>query len=319
MAIKEIISLLAQCKKIGITFHVSPDGDSLGSSMALMHGLNKLGKHAYILSKDKVPEPLSFLPYAGKVDGTAKNVLDGTDCMVVLDCGNFERISAELNVNSGKYQLINIDHHISNDYYGDLNYVDTSAAAVGELIFNILEELNVEIDETIGMCLYTSLVSDTGGFKHSNTTYNTHVVAGKLIDSGINFSEIHRLLFQNKKYKRLKLISKVIEDMYLIADGRVCIMKLSKDMLNAVDIEASDTSDIVSLGMDIDTVEVAVLIKESDEGVKISLRSKAIVDVRKIAEQFGGGGHVKASGLSLNKSLKEAEVVIINAVEKELV
>jgi phosphoesterase RecJ-like protein len=107
--------------------------------------------------------------------------------------------------------------------------------------------------------------------------------------------------------------------MYLIADGRVCIMKLSKDMLNAIDIEASDTSDIVSLGMDIDTVEVAVLIKESDEGVKISLRSKAIVDVRKIAEQFGGGGHVKASGLSLNKSLKEAEVVIINAIEKELV
>jgi bifunctional oligoribonuclease and PAP phosphatase NrnA len=319
MTIKEIIDLLVQSHRIGITFHVSPDGDSLGSSMALMHGLNKLGKDAYIISKDKVPEPLMFLPYADMINGASKNVLEGTDSVVVLDCGNFERISAELNFASRTYELINIDHHISNDYYGDLNYVDIKAAAVGEIVFQILEELKVEIDKTIGTCLYTSFVSDTGGFKHSNTTFNTHFISGKLIDTGINFSEIHRLLFQNKKYKRLKLIGKVIEDMYLVHDEKVCIMRLSKSMLESIDIEASDTSDIVSLGVDIDTVEVAVLIKEADEGVKISLRSKSLVDVRKIAEQFGGGGHVKAAGLSLNKSMQEAEAIIINAVEKELI
>lgn len=319
MAINDIISSLTQSKKIGITFHTSPDGDSLGSSMALMHGLNKLGKNAYIICKDKVPEALSFLPYANEISNSPKGVLKNTDCVVVLDCGNLERVSADLDSKSAEYALLNIDHHISNDLYGDLNLVDTNAAAVGEIIFDLLEKLNIELDKTIGVCLYTSLISDTGGFKHSNTTENTHAVSGKLINTGIDFSEIHRLLFQNKKYKRLKLMGKVIEDMYLLYNSKVCIMRLSKEMLQALDMEASDTSDIISLGIDIDSVEVAVLIKEADEGVKISLRSKSHVDVRKVAELFGGGGHIRAAGLSISKNFREAEELIINAIEKELV
>lgn len=320
MTINDIINLLKQSMKIGITFHTSPDGDSLGSSLALLQGLRKIGKHAFIISKDKVPELYDFLPFKDEVNNAVQFLPSvELDCVIVLDCGNFERISANLDLNRKTYVLANVDHHMSNSLYGDLNFVDTSASSVGEIIYRILNSLDIEVDRNIATCIYTSIISDTGGFKHSNTTFTTHAIAGELISTGIDFSELHRLLFQNKKFKRLKLQAKVIENMYLIHKEAICIMKLSKSMLDELSIEASDTSDIISLGIDIDTVEVAALIKEADEGVKISLRSKSAVDVRKIAELFGGGGHIRASGLSINKSINEAEELIINAIKKELI
>lgn len=319
MTINDIASQLKQSTRIVIAYHTSPDGDSLGSSLALMIGLRKLGKQVSIISKDKVPEVYSFLPFNAEVNNAADSPSEDIDCVVVLDCGNYERISANLNTGIKQYTLINIDHHLSNSLYGDLNFLDTSASAVGEIIFKILKALEVEIDKDMALCLYTSIVADTGGFKHSNTTDTTHSIAGELIKTKIDFSELHRLLFQNKKFKRLKLYGKVIEEMYLIHNDLICVMKLTKPMLEELGIEASDTSDIISLGIDIDTVEVAALLKEADEGVKISLRSKSSVDVRKIAEVFGGGGHVRASGLSINKSIDEVEKLIVNAIEKELV
>lgn len=319
MIINEIYDLIRHSANIGITFHTSPDGDSLGSALALLQGLRKLGKHAYIISKDRVPELYDFLPYKDEVNAALDAPKDNTDCVVVLDCGNFERVSARLTLHNRKYKLANIDHHMSNGLYGDLNLLDTSAAAVGEIVHKILDALQIEIDKDMAICLYTSIVSDTGGFKHSNTTTVTHEIVGKLIETGFDFSEIHRLLFQNKKFNRLKLHGKVIENMYLLFNGEVAVMKLTKAMLDELGLEASDTSDIISLGVDIDTVEVTVLIKEVADGVKISLRSRSVVDVRKIAEQFGGGGHVRASGLSINKSMVEAEKIIINAIEKELI
>jgi bifunctional oligoribonuclease and PAP phosphatase NrnA len=319
MTINDAISLLKKSRNIGITYHTSPDGDSLGSSLALMQCLRKLGKQAYILSRDTVPEVYSFLPFIDEVNNAAESPSKDIDCVVVLDCGNFERISANLNAGFKQYTLINIDHHMSNSLYGDLNFVDPSASAVGEIIYKILKSLDVELDKNISICLYTSILSDTGGFKHSNTTNNTHVIAGDLIKMGFDFSEVHRLLFQNKKFKSLKLHGKILENMYLIHKESICIMKLTKSMLEELNMQACDTSDIISLGIDIDTVEVAALIKEADDGVKISLRSKSVVDVRKIAELFGGGGHIRASGLSINKKIDEAEKLIINAIEKELV
>ena len=168
-------------------------------------------------------------------------------------------------------------------------------------------------------CLYTSLITDTGSFRHSGTTSVTHTIAGDLINTGIDFSEIHRAIFDNKKFERIKLYGKVIDKMELIGN-KICIMSLTDDMLSDLMIDKnSDTSDIISFGMQIESVEVAVLIKETKTGVKISLRSKAIVDVRKVAEKFNGGGHIKAAGLSMeNKTLAEAKAIIIKELEKEL-
>lgn len=319
MVSNDVIEAILSSKKIGISFHTSPDGDALGSALALMLALKKKGKNPYIISRDEVPEIYRFLPNYECASKMVEKVQDNTDAVLVLDCGNVARISGEVDLKSKSYKVINIDHHLSNDMYGDLNYVDTKAAAVGEIIFNIIKQLDIIVDKDIAVCLYTALVTDTGGFKHSNTTINTHNIAGELIRLEIEFSEIHRKLFENKKLERVKLYSRVIDSMELYNNNKLCVMGITNDLLLNLGIsEISDTSDIISIGMEIDTVEVAVLLKETDAGIKISLRSKDKVDVRKIAETFGGGGHTKAAGLSIDKGYEKAKSMIINSVKGEL-
>ena len=319
MIMNKIIDVIRRSETIGICFHVNPVGDALGSSLALMQGLRQLNKKVYIMSIDKVPTNYKFLPYSNEVSGEQSIVKENTDCIIALDCGNSERLSANLQLGTKKYTLINIDHHLSNELYGNYNYVDTNASATGEIVYQIMQLMGLNIDKDIATCLYTSIITDTGAFKHSNTTSVTHTIAGDLINTGIDFSELHRIIFNNKKFERIKLYGKVIDNMQLIHNGRTCLMELTKEMLEDFNLEGSDTSDIISIGSDIDSAEVVILIKETDNGIKISLRSKNVVDVRKVAEEFGGGGHTRASGLSLPNNLEEARNIIIKAIEKELI
>jgi Exopolyphosphatase-related proteins len=313
----DLVNSLMSKNLIGITFHLSPDGDSLGSALALMLGLRSFNKEVYIISKEKAPEEYGFLPSVHEIDGNTSEVKENTDCLICLDCGNIERLN--LHMKSKFYEIINIDHHLSNDKYGDINYIDTKASAVGEIIYSLLNKMNIEIDKNIAACMYTSIVTDCGSFKYSNTTSNTHSIAGDLISKGIDFSEIHRLIYENKKYDKIKLLGSVINEMYLCLDNKVCMMEVNKKMLSELNIEQADTSGIISLGLEIDQVEIAILFKEVDDGVKVSIRSKYDFDVRKIAEYFGGGGHKKASGFMVFKPLLEAKNVVINLIEKELI
>lgn len=316
MIMNKIIDKIMECNKIAITFHTSPDGDALGSSLALLQGLMKLKKEVYIISTDKVPDDYSFLPYKEIIENASTQVLSETECVIVLDCGDYKRISWDNSSDNKEYTLINIDHHLSNELYADLNYADANAAAVGEIVYQILCLMNIKIDKDIATCLYTSLVTDSGGFRFSNTTSVTHTIAGDLINTGIDFSDIHRKIYENKKFNRVKLYGKVIENMYLIGDNQICVMELTENMLKDLGLEQSDTSDLLGFGTQIDTVEVTILLKENAEGVKISLRSKSEVDVRRIAEKFGGGGHTRAAGLFLRMPLCEAKKTIIKAVEE---
>ncbi len=204
--------------------------------------------------------------------------------------------------------------------YGDLNFVDTNAPAVAEVVYQLLKILGINSDKDIAACLYTSLVTDTGSFRYPGTTSVTHMIAGDLINTGLDFSSIHRKIFENKKFERLKLYGKVLEEMYL-EDEKLCVMKVTEKMIKELNIEdAKDTSDIISQGMQIGSVEVAVLFKEVEDGVKISLRSKEYVDVRKIAENFGGGGHTRASGAFIKgEALNIVEKKLIETIKKELI
>lgn len=319
MIMNNILKKIKESNRIAITFHTSPDGDSLGTSLALMQGLSKKGKEVYILSKEEIPESFKFLPCSELIDGKNSRVLSGTECVIVLDCGDVKRINADLDFDNKNYTLINIDHHITNELYGDLNYVDTNASAMSETIYQMLRIMGIEIDKDMAKCLYTSLITDTGSFKYSGTTSVTHTIAGDLINTGINFSEIHRIVFDNKKVDGIRLYGKAIENLELINE-KICIMTITKEMFSELGIdEKTDTSDIINIGMQIDTVETTALIKENDIGVKISLRSKSKVDVRKVAEEFGGGGHIRASGLAMeNKTVDEAKSLITEKLQKEL-
>ncbi|MCY6483929.1 bifunctional oligoribonuclease/PAP phosphatase NrnA [Clostridium aestuarii] len=319
MIIDDIIDVIRKSEKIGITYHVSPDGDALGSSLALMQGLLKLGKEVYIMSKDILPENFGYLPSSLKIDKNNCCVLENTDTVIVLDCGNVERISSNMKFQNSNYTLINIDHHLSNDLYGDLNYVNAKAAATAEIVYELLNLMDVFIDKDIATCLYTALITDTGSFKHSNTTPLTHNIAANLINTGIDFSQIHRNIFENMNFSRLKLHGRVIDNMFLVLNEEVCVMELTQKLLDEFELDKADTSDIISIGTKINTVEVTLLLKESQEGTKVSLRSKSKVDVRKIAEVFGGGGHIRASGFLCKKSLEITKKLLIKEIEKELI
>jgi phosphoesterase RecJ-like protein len=319
MKISDIVDKIKLFKKIAITFHTSADGDSLGSALALLIGLRKLKKEVYIISKEVIPETFLFLPHSDEIHGETSEPLQDTECVIVLDCGDFKRINANLSFENRQFELINIDHHLSNDLYGDLNFVDTSASAVGEIVHEVLRLLEVELDKEISMCLYTSLLTDTGSFRHSNTTSVTHAIAGKLINTGIDFSNIHRIIFENKKIEKIKFYGEVISNMTTELDGKVCVMCISKNVLVKYNLISSDTSDVITFGASIDSVEVTVLIKEAENGVKVSLRSKSLVDVSKIAEGFNGGGHIRAAGFFTEANFDNTKKRLMEILEKELI
>lgn len=320
MIMNDILDRIRESSEIAISFHISPDGDSVGSALALSRGLRELGKKAYIMSKEVPPFNLTFLPGSESIDGRTTTVLPSTDVVLILDCGDAKRINADLDFENRDYTLINLDHHLSNELFGDLNYVDTNSSAMAEIAYQMLNILGVKIDKDIAACLYASIISDTGSFKYSNTTSVTHGIAGHLINTGIDFSEIHRKVFDDKPYERFRFIARCMENMELV-NRQISVFTITKDDTEKAGIDTGmSASDIISLGLEIDTAQVSVLLKEGDGIIKVSLRSRAYVDVRKIAEKFGGGGHTKASGFVLeNLTMDEAKLMIINEIEKELI
>lgn len=321
MSMEEIKNSILNSNKIGITFHTSPDGDAAGSALGLLNGLRALGKSSYITSRDVIQDNLSFLPLGREIDGLTERPLEGTDLIIVVDCGNVERISGDLSSYNGT--VINIDHHLSNDMYGNINYVDKKAAATAEIIYELLVSLGFNFDEedeilkNIGTCLYTSLVTDTGSFRHSNVTKRTHKIAGILRGVGVNNTLIHTKLFENTPVNKVRLIGEALCKMELHFNGKVAVIAIPLEMLKRLDMEKSDTSDLIGTILAMEGVEAAIVLKEVEDGAKASLRSKDKVDVRKVAEIFGGGGHIKAAGvMQRGVTLLEAKENLLFEIEK---
>lgn len=323
MSLTNIKDILLSAKKIGITFHVSPDGDAAGSVLALYNGLKCLNKDCYILSKEPLSDNLKFLMSSEEITGDMQAPSEDTDVVIVLDCGNLERANADLSNFTGT--LLNVDHHLSNDMYGQENYVDTNASATAEIVFELLNLMGYkfseddEISKEIGTCIYTSLVTDTGCFRHSNVTYKTLEIASALRKIGVNNTYIYSSLFDNKDFNRIKFVGSVISRMKLVLNDKVALIELPMSLGEEFGMEIGDTSDIISYGLQIKGVEVTLLVKEVEGGAKASLRAKNDVDVRKIAENFGGGGHTKAAGVSMKGvTLTEARDKLLEKIEEEL-
>ncbi|MBS4956894.1 MAG: bifunctional oligoribonuclease/PAP phosphatase NrnA [Clostridium sp.] len=323
MTLSQIAKFILESKKIGITYHVSPDGDAVGSVLALFNALKSLNKDCYIISKDTLSENLKFLKGSDEITGEITEPVDETDIVVVLDCGNLERVSANLKEFTGT--IVNIDHHLSNDKYGDINYIDSNAAATAEIVFELLNLMGISFEKEdsvlkdIGTCMYTSIVTDTGAYRHSNVTERTHRISAVLKKIGVDNTFIYQSLFDNKDFSRIKLIGKALSSMQVILNGKVALLEIDKNFTSDLGVDVGDTSDIISYGLQIKGVEVTLLLKEVEDGVKASLRAKSYVDVRKIAEVFGGGGHIRAAGIKIkNISMEEAKYEILNEIQKEL-
>lgn len=319
--LKEISKEIIESKKIGITYHASPDGDAVGSALALLNGIKSLNKDAYLISKDIIPANLQYLTLSEEATGKLNNPLEDTDTIIVVDCGSYNRISAYVDDYKGK--IINLDHHVTNEIYGEKNYVDIKASATAEIVYELLLEMGFEFEKNedslnVGTCLYTALVTDTGSFKYSNVTERTHKIASVLIKVGVDNRIIHQNLFENKSFQQVKFLGKVLNNVELLFNDKISLIKIPLKFAAELGGDIGDTSDIIASALQIKGVEIAILIKETENGSKISLRSKNFFDVREIAERLGGGGHIKAAGITLkNACIEEAEDLVLNEIEKE--
>jgi phosphoesterase RecJ-like protein len=312
----DIVNHLLTSQEIGIITHTSPDGDALGSSMALGLSLIKMNKDVFILKNDQAAGKYDFLPGEHLIRDINKTP-PCSQTLVVLDCGDLERLGSGIKAYEGASNVINIDHHISNTMFGNLNLVDTNAAATAELIYQIIKLMGIRLDVDIATCLYTAIAADTGGFRYDNTTSVTHSIAGELINIGVKTSWICNRIFNLRTQEQTKLLGKAIESIRVFHQGKTAIMSLTKQDIEDCKCGPQDLEGVIEFARDIQEVEVAALLRETeDDGIKVGLRSNEYVDTTAIAATFNGGGHKKASGCTINTTIENAYVMLLEEIEK---
>ena len=317
MTIKEIANELKTATAVLIFSHNRPDGDTLGSATALRLALKKLGIRADIVCNGDVPDKLKYLKGSEEISKTPSHGVDYS-AHVSVDCST-EGMFTELYSFYKKNRVtFNVDHHISNTRYAKYNYVEETAAAC-EIIYNLIKELDVQIDKDIADCLMTGIVTDTGAFCHSNVTDNTLYVASILKKAGANLHNIIKLNFKNQSKQRSDLYARVISKMRYRLDGRVGILIITRKDLEETGAVDNLTEGFIDYPLTVDTVEVAIsLLETGTNRYKISFRSKGKVNVNEIASIYGGGGHVLASGAVINGYLEDVIDKLCYNVEQRL-
>ncbi|MGB2600877.1 MAG: bifunctional oligoribonuclease/PAP phosphatase NrnA [Candidatus Omnitrophota bacterium] len=301
-----------------IMAHVNPEGDSIGSQIAIRHILKKWGKKAIIVDHDEVPENLKFLKGANLI---SREVPEGfcPETLVVLDCPVKERTGNIPGLDDAKKFVINIDHHVSNEFFGDVNWVESTVSSVGEMVFHIAKKTQMVIDKELSEAIYTAIVTDTGMFNYTNTSKATHEVVGELIEWGLNPKDLHGEIFESKDLAQVRLLGKVLATLEVEAEGRLAHMSLTRKMYMEEGVESVPTDEFINFPRSVKGVEVAIFFKENinyPDRINVSFRSSGKVDVNAVASSFGGGGHAQASGCTLIASLEETrEKVLATAKE----
>lgn len=312
-----IIDVLDNAKRIGITGHVRPDGDCLGSCTALYTYLTEQMKNIELsLFLERVPEDFMYLSNVDKII-TDYPEMEDFDVMICLDSSDLDRIGEARKYFDNAKKTICIDHHISNDNYAQVNHVLPNASSTAEVLYGLFDY--EKISKNTAVSLYTGLIHDTGVFKHSNTSKYTLEVAGSLIEKGIDFSRIIDESFYKKTFLQNKLLGMCLLKATLELDGKVIVSYISKDTMDESNAKPSDLDGIIDQLRITDGVSVAVLLNETDYDVyKVSMRSNNDVNVSEIALSFGGGGHIKAAGCSIEGKVSDVTSKILEKIKEQL-
>lgn len=318
---KEIASRLHSYSKILIFPHVNMDGDCLGSSAALCHVLRGFGKEAYVLADGVTPRNLDFLE-SGTVTRNY-DVFDDYDLAVLVDCGSRSRIGERGIVFDRARERAVIDHHgvSENDTEFNFGIVESSSAATAELIYLIASEMGADITLPIAQCIFAAINTDTGSFQHSNTTARTHKIASELYEiPGFDGNKITQLLYNRRSLGAIQLEGRVVSDMQVYYDGKIILSSITQSLLAETNTEMNESDGIIQKLMSIDGVEIGCILKEIDENtVRASLRAKSFANVARVAQNYGGGGHIRAAGLTFEGTIGEAKAEISKALEAEIV
>ncbi len=308
-----------------LTSHINPDGDAIGSAIGLARVLHQLGKGAKVWNRDAAPRIYRALPGGDRIhvgESAPPGFPESFDAAIVLECPSPERTG--LAEALAQLTVINIDHHLGNEHYGAVNWVETASPAVGEMVFRLAQTLNVEIDSDTANALYLTLVTDTGGFRFSNTTPETFEAAAELLRAGASPEEVSGWLYESQPLSALRLLGELIASLELHDDGRIATVWLTREMVERAAASPGDSEGLIDYPRSIAGVRGVALFREIDDGrFKVSLRSRGGINVEKIARKNRGGGHHNAAGFTAaagrgrEEVFSETVALLSQAVEDE--
>lgn len=314
--IDRAVRFLQEQDDLTLIAHISPDGDTLGSSLALMRALRQLGKRVQVVCANPVPATYRFCPHAEEV--LLPDAARQTDAVVTVDCADKLRTGACATLFERARNTLNIDHHGTNHGFAQENWVE-HAGATGELIYRILVRLGVKPDVETASLLYVALASDTGNFSYSNTTPDTFRITADLLECGIDLPELNRRLFRTIPFRKLLLQARAFAGCELYEDERIAISALTRQDLAACGAVPDDAEGLIDSLRDIETVEIAAVLREQLDGrIHVSLRGKRVADVSQVALRFGGGGHRLAAGCVIAPPLRAAVNAVLDAAREVL-
>ncbi len=312
--IQKVVETIQSHTDFLVVSHVRPDGDSLGSQLALSLILEALGKKVEILSRDPVPSRYVSLPGADRVR-VANQAEQPHEVTCVLECGNINRPGIS-GLEPGF--IVNIDHHHSTKPFGSVSWIDPSACAVGQMIYRLMKALGVGMTQQIATNIYVAVLTDTGSFQFSSTTGDTFRLAAELADHGVEVSDIAMKVFHSNPIQKVQSMGKILNAMEFDSSGRIVSTVLWQDDWKIADGE-DDVEGLVNYPLTIDGVDVSVFLRELvDESFRVSMRSKSEVDVSRVASKYGGGGHRKAAGCQMVGSLDTVRQQIVSSIQDEM-
>jgi phosphoesterase RecJ-like protein len=310
--LSQVVQLIEQKYRFMITSHIRPDGDGLGSGLALYWMLRSLGKDVDVILRDRVPPSYMVLPGTDRVL-VQDDVTEDYDAAFIIECSDVERPGLP----SLKNQfVVNIDHHSTTVPFGNINWIDPTAAAVGEMIYNLSKALGIEVTKEIAECIYTALLTDTGSFHFSNTTERTLKIASELVRRGVEPARISQALFYSHSFSKIKLLGLVLSGIQRDESGRVAWIKLDRETMYEADACEEDADGIVNQALSVGEVEAVAFFKElAPDAYRVSLRSKGKSNVAKVAETFGGGGHRNAAGCRIQGDFEQVRQRVIEGLQ----
>lgn len=319
--LEEFCSGLKKADNFLLASHVNPEGDAIGSIVAMESLLRRMGKKTTIVCEDPFPNRLSCLPHQDRwqILAKVKDRKPRFDALVIADCPTLERIGKVKELLRPETDIFNIDHHISNDYFGRYNYVKPEAAACGEVVYEIMQKFKMPVTKEEATALYVSLSTDTGSFKHSNTSVRSHQIAAELIQIGIDIERINEELYATYSLNKISLYSRLLSKVETAFGGKVAWVAMTRKDLEASGGTYEDTEGFIDFLKYIKEVKIAFFpseMKDPNE-VKVSFRSKEKYDVNQIATAFGGGGHKKASGCTIHQNLSSAVQAILKEIQRQ--
>lgn len=316
MTLDEILKEIQKAQKIVILTHESPDGDAIGSALAMKLMLKEIGKKSDVIMQE-YSRLYDFLPVANEIKSDSEIL--NYDLAISVDCATLKRISKKEYFENATKTIV-IDHHGSNEMYGDLNYVNPVSPACCEILAGMFEYFELNITKDIGTCLMTGIITDTGGFQYSGVNSETFEFAAELLRKGVDIPEIYKKTLRTKTKGNFELTKRVIDRMEILENGRVTFTYINSEDEKEVGAEPGDHEGLVEIGRDIEGVEVSIFIrqKNQEDTYKISLRSSEYVNVSDICLLFGGGGHPRAAGALVQGNVQQIKEKVLKEVKKAL-